>query len=184
MSTSSKQAAQDFVKYLKLLPAGVLDDNNKRALLQAEKEAQAFSADFRAGKCTACGSDLSSFEKGKPCLHWLLRPVGFEKEDFPRVTDRFSMEQVERFIRRVANQEVLAKNINDMANEGTGKLVELTAKYKNLEWAISCGQGDYDGHESNSEGPSSPTITSKCGSIGTGISITVISTSRSTIRTS
>jgi hypothetical protein len=46
------------------------------------------------------------------------------------------MEQVERFIRRVANQEALAKNINDMASEGTGKLVELTAKYKNLEWAV------------------------------------------------
>ena len=28
-------------------------------------------------------------------------------------------------MRRVANQEALAKNINDMASEGTGKLVEL-----------------------------------------------------------
>jgi len=38
-------------------------------------------------------------------------------------------------MRRVANQEVFAKNINNMADEGTGKLVELTAKYKNFEWA-------------------------------------------------
>jgi hypothetical protein len=31
---------------------------------------------------------------------------------------RYSLAQVERFMRRVANQEAFAKNVNDMASEG------------------------------------------------------------------
>src|SRR3981081_501576 len=54
-------------------------------------------------------------------------------------------------MRRVANQEAFAKNISDMASEGAGKLVELTAKYKDFEWAISCAKSDYDGHGNTEE---------------------------------
>jgi len=36
------------------------------------------------------------------------------------------------------------------------KLVELTTKYKDLEWAISCGKGDYDGHGSDSKDSKKP----------------------------
>jgi hypothetical protein len=40
--------------------------------------------------------------------------------------------------------------------EGSGKCVELTMKYKNFEWAIACGHGDYEGHHSNSEASRRP----------------------------
>ena len=151
MTNDPKRAGQDFAKYLKLLPASVLAENNRKALAEAEKEAQAFSTEFSAGRCYVCGQALSSFNRDKPCLHWFLKPEGFEKDDLPRITEHFSLEQVERFLRRVANQEAVAKNINDMAAEGTGKLIEFTAKYKNLEWSISCAQSDYDGHEGASQ---------------------------------
>jgi hypothetical protein len=31
-----------------------------------------------------------------------------------------------------------------------------TAKHKDLEWSISCGKGDYDGHESENEQSKKP----------------------------
>jgi hypothetical protein len=156
MNTGWKKDGQNYAKYLRLLPKKVVADNNKRGRACAEKEAQEFSDAFKVGKCSVCHDDLSSFVKEKPCLHWLLKPDGFDKSDLLRVTEQFSMGQVELYIRRAANQESFAKNINDMADEGTGKLVELTAKYKNLEWAISCGQGDYDGHQTASEDSKRP----------------------------
>jgi hypothetical protein len=38
------------------------------------------------------------------------------------------------------------RNINDLADEGTGKIVELTIKYKNLAWSLSCGANDLCAH--------------------------------------
>jgi hypothetical protein len=151
LSIDPKSHGQHYANYLKTLPKSVAAENNRRARERAEKEAVAFTAAFQEGKCSICKSDLTSYVADQPCLHWLLKPRGFEKTDLRKVADRFSMAQIELYIRRVANQEAFAKNINDLADEGTGKLVELTANYKNLEWAISCGKGDYDGHGSNSE---------------------------------
>jgi hypothetical protein len=54
-------------------------------------------------------------------------------------------------LRWVANEEAFAQNINDLADEGTGRLVELTIKYKNIEWSFSCGASDLDGHEGGGE---------------------------------
>jgi hypothetical protein len=42
---------------------------------------------------------------------------------------------------------ILRANINDLADEGTGKLVEATIKYKNITWSFSCGVNDLSGHE-------------------------------------
>ena len=156
MSIDSKKHGQQYANYLKTLPKAIAAENNRRAREHAEKEAAAFAVAFSLGKCSICNGDLTSHVKDQPCLHWLLNPDGFEKADLRRVTDRFPMAQVELYMRRVANQEAFAKNINDLADEGTGKLVELTAKYKNLEWAISCGKGDYAGHGSNSEESKTP----------------------------
>jgi hypothetical protein len=156
MGEKSKKAGQEFANYLKLLPKNVHDENNRRVRARAEKGAQAFSTAFDAGKCPICKDDLSTYGKANPCLHWLLKPEGFEKRDLLRITERFSMHELELFLRRVANEEAFAKNINDMPMEGSGKCVELTMKYKNLEWAIACGHGDYDGHQSDSEASRRP----------------------------
>jgi hypothetical protein len=59
-------------------------------------------------------------------------------------------------VRWVANEEAFAKNINDLADEGTGKLVELTVKYKNLEWSFSCGAPDLAGHVGGGEPSKAP----------------------------
>ena len=156
MTHASKEHGQGYARYLKLLPKSVLDDNNRRALIRAKHEAAKFSEAFKAGKCSICDSDLTAYLPDRPCLHWLLKPESFEKEDLLKITDRYPMRQIERYIRRVANQEALAININDLADEGTGKLVELTVKHKNLEWAISCSKTDYEGHQGDNENAKKP----------------------------
>src|SRR5262249_38377489 len=62
-----------------------------------------------------------------------------------------SLIPLEYYLRWVANEEAFAKNINDLSDEGTGKLVELTISYKNLEWSFSCGANDLSGHEGGGE---------------------------------
>jgi hypothetical protein len=151
MSQESKMAGGRYASYLRLLPQSVVDANNRRARVHAEKVADAFAVSFANGKCPVCKNELTSYAKDAPCLHWLLRPEGFEKDDFPRIAERYSMAQIELYMRRVANQGAFAKNINDMASEGTGKLVELTTKYEDFEWAISCAKSDYDGHGNTEE---------------------------------
>ena len=156
MTHASKEHGQGYARYLKLLPKSVTDDNNCRALIHAEHEAAKFSEAFEAGNCSICGSELTAYVRDRPCLHWLLKPEGFEKQDLLKITDRYPMRQIERYIRRVANQEALAINVNDLAGEGTGKLVELTVKYKDLEWAISCSKTDYEGHQGDNENAKKP----------------------------
>ena len=47
----------------------------------------------------------------------------------------------------MANEEAFAKNINDLAEESSGKkLIELSIRYKNLVWSFSCAPTDYEGH--------------------------------------
>jgi hypothetical protein len=156
MTHASKEHGQGYARYLKLLPKSVIEDNNRRAVLRAEYDAAKFSEAFKAGKCSICGSDLTAYVSDRPCLHWLLKPEGFEKADLLRIADRYTMREIERYIRRVANQEAVATNVNDLADEGSGKLVELTVKYKNLEWAISCGKTDYDGHQGDNDNAQKP----------------------------
>jgi hypothetical protein len=101
----------------------------------------------KAGQCWICGDALTAFDQAEPCPHWLLKPDGFEKEHFELLTQKYSLIRLEHYLRWVANEEAFAKNINDLADEGSGKLVELTIKYKNLQWSFSCGASDLTGHE-------------------------------------
>jgi hypothetical protein len=144
-----KRDARRTAEFLKFSPEHFKYWNDKQRQ-HAEKEAADFHADFAEGRCSVCGHLVTSYTKGTPCLHWLLGPVGFEKNDLPRIAKRWGMGQIQLFLRRVANEEGFATNINDLAIEGSGKIVELTIKSKNQEWSFSCGDGDYEGHESDS----------------------------------
>jgi len=125
-----------------------INERNQRETLEHHKR---FSEAFKAGQCYVCGNALASFDEAKPCLHWLLKPAGFCKEHFERLAEQRSLIALEYYLRWVANEDAFAKNINDLADEGTGKLVELTIRYKNLEWSFSCGANDLSGHEGGGE---------------------------------
>lgn len=126
---------------------------NRRKAMQQHK---AFQEKFKSGQCYFCNEALDSFRRDKSCRHWLLKPPGFGKEHFELVTKEHSLAALEDYLRWVANEGAFAKNINDFADEGTGKLVELTIKHKNLEWSFSCGLNDLTGHESGAEASKQP----------------------------
>jgi hypothetical protein len=54
----------------------------------------------------------------------------FAEKLVERLAKHHSWAALESYLRWVANEEAIAKNINDLAAEGTGKLVELTIMYK------------------------------------------------------
>lgn len=117
---------------------------------RTSEEHAEFSSAFARGHCYICDHPLSSFSKPRPCLHWFLKPKGFKKNDIPAIAERFSAFQTQTYLRWVANTEAFAKNINDLTEEGAGtKLIELTVRFRSLEWSFSCAETDYLGHQNS-----------------------------------
>lgn len=151
MTKTTRPSAQTFAQFMASLPREEIDRVNELNRKEAEEQHKAFSAAFKAGSCSFCGDAIASFDADKPCRHWLLKPEGVRKEHIERLAAQLSWGVIENYVRWVANEEAFAQNINDLADEGTGKLVELTVKYKNLEWSFSCGATDLAGHEGGGE---------------------------------
>jgi hypothetical protein len=140
-----------YAKHLSSIAPEEQDRINEQNRKQGEDEHSAFHEKFQAGQCWVCGNALSVFDPAKPCPHWLLKPAGFGKEHFELLARKYSLIKLEHYLRWVANEEAFAKNINDLADEGSGKLVELTIKYKNLQWSFSCSESDLSGHDGGGE---------------------------------
>jgi hypothetical protein len=147
MTNASRPDAQTFAQFMASLPRHEIERVNELNRQEASEQHKAFSEAFKAGSCSFCGGTLASFDADRPCRHWLLKPEGVRKEHIERLATDLSWSILENYVRWVANEEAFAQNINDLADEGTGKLLELTVKYKNLEWSFSCGATDLAGHE-------------------------------------
>ena len=142
--------AASFVRFLEQMSPEERDKASEENLRRSEKEYWRFVADFQLGQCYICGHDLNSFSKKAPCVHWLLKPKGFKKNDFPAVANRFGFFQIQSYLRWVANQQAFAKHINDLPDEGSGtKLLEVTIRYRYIEWAFSCAESDFLGHQTS-----------------------------------
>jgi hypothetical protein len=151
MSDTIRKKGRDFAKFLASLPEEERAKGNKINSESAAAEYQKFLKHFSAGYCYLCREPLHRFILQKPCPHWLLKPQGFKKQHLLLVADKYGFFQLQSYLRWVANQEEFAQNINDLPEEGTGnKLFETTIKYKNLEWAFSCSESDYQGHQKSS----------------------------------
>jgi hypothetical protein len=146
MSEEIRKRARDLVEKRRAMPESVRDQLNRRAFENAKANHEQFRTAYLAGRCFNCGQKLNSFDPQHPCVHWLLKPPGFTKRHFLDVARRFSLFQIQMFLRWVANEEAFAKNINDLSDEGTGKLVEVTIRYKDIEWSFSCSETDFFGH--------------------------------------
>ena len=147
MTRDARAKGKDFAKFLESLPEEQRVHGNEVNRRAAEEEYQSFLEHFAKGSCYLCVKPLASFSKKSPCPHWLLKPRGFKKKDFPAIAKRYGYFQIQSFLRWVANRDGFARNINDLPEEGTnGKLFEVTIKYKSLEWAFSCAESDYEGH--------------------------------------
>jgi len=146
-----RSKAREFVAFIQSLPEAERIAGNEMERQRALAQHKEFQAHFHAGSCFLCGDALNTFSSEKPCIHWLLRPPGFTKRRFMEVARRYGYSNIEAFLRWVAGEEAFAKNINDLRDEGTGKLIELTIRYKEFEWSFSCSESDFVGHATDSE---------------------------------
>jgi len=150
MSNSIKIKGQQFADFLKTLSQEEIEHGNAVNLKSAEDEFRRFTEHFDVGECYLCKKPLASFSKKHPCPHWLLRPSGFKKKDIIAIAEHYGFIQIQAFLRWVANHDSFAKNINDLKIEERGtKLFEVTIRWKHLEWAFSCAESDYQGHETS-----------------------------------
>lgn len=148
MTDDIKARGKDFANFLAAVPPALRQRINAKNRAIAQAEHGQFKEAFTKGQCSFCGDSLDSFDATKPCRHWLLKPNGFRKENFVSLAEKYSWGALENYARWVANEEAFARNINDLPDEGTGKLVETTIKYKNITWSFSCSVNDLSGHDS------------------------------------
>lgn len=132
-----------------------LEEFNNKTKAITDKQFEEFTDDFSKGVCNMCGNRLTAFAETEPCLHWLLNPPGIKKKHLRKFMYNIPFGRVQSYIRWVANQESRFKNINDLKNDSK-KLIEETAKYKNIEWSLSCGKNDFEGHDRKSFHSSRP----------------------------
>lgn len=150
MSSSSLEKADLLVQRLQSLSPEERDRISLQNIERTVAEHGKFLAAFQTHDCYICGKPLFSFSKKAPCLHWFLKPKGFKKNDLPEIAERFGFFEIQTYLRWVANTHSFARNINDLAEEGTGtKLIELTIRYRDLEWSFSCAESDYYGHQTS-----------------------------------
>ncbi|MCF8496201.1 MAG: hypothetical protein K9G62_05995 [Alphaproteobacteria bacterium] len=147
MIEDKKETGRQYAEFLASLPESERNKISQENIRDTEQEHQDFRTSFRARHCYLCQKSISSFYPELPCLHWLLRPSGFKKNDFLAIVEKYGFFQMQSYLRWVANEGSFARNINDLKDEGTGKLFEVTIKYKKLEWSFSCSENDYSGHE-------------------------------------
>jgi hypothetical protein len=153
---TANDEAKRYIKFNKILsniPYRKLKEIGDQDHKRAESEYREFKTALEQGLCSYCGQPLKYFLSDRPCIHWLLNPKGFKKKFFPLLYAQRGFHQIEAYLRWLANTEVPIKNINDLALEkNPSKIIELTIKYKNLEWSFSCSRGDYKGHENKHDG--------------------------------
>ena len=150
MSEKLRQRGKDFAEFLGGLSEEQIAKGNMEEFRRVLEEHDRFKELYSSGTCYLCNKPLTSFSKKKPCMHWLLKPKGFKKKDIKAVAEQYGMLQIQSLLRWYANEKAFARNINDLVEEGTGsKIVELTIRYKNLEWSFSCAESDFLGHQNS-----------------------------------
>jgi hypothetical protein len=151
MSDALRAKGKRLAESISSVSAEARDAFHQRQQAAVNAEHAEFRDAYVRGNCYLCGDSLTSFDESKPCAHWLLNPEGFrKKKHFAMVTSKYGFHQLQSVLRWLAFEEGGAKNINDLPEEGTGKLREVTIRYKDLEWSFSCTPNDFNGHGSGS----------------------------------
>lgn len=152
MSKSYIDEGKDFADFMVSLSDEEREEANLVSAQRAADEFKRFKVAFDKKYCYLCEKRLETFSRETPCIHWLLKPKGFKNKDIELIGNKYGYFQIQSLLRWYANHDSYAKNINDLSNEGTGKLIEVTIRYKNLEWAFACSESDYQGHEGTRRG--------------------------------
>jgi hypothetical protein len=138
---------QAFKNYQSQFSPAEIAEQNKQRVENAKKEYAEFEVAHEKDMCYICKKSYKTISKDTPCVHWLLRECKFKKKDFEKIYEQFDFFQINAFLRWVANHESYLKNINDMKEEqGEGKIIQETIKWKHIEWSFECAQNDFKGH--------------------------------------
>lgn len=148
MSNEWQIKGKQYGEFLKALPQDEREDALKHSAEAAEAEHKEFQDAFKAGRCYICNESVNALDEQKPCIHWLLNPPGFRKRHFSEIVKKYGFFKLQSYLRWIANEDKFAVNINDLSEEGSGKLIEVTIRYKTLEWSFSCTENDFNGHGS------------------------------------
>lgn len=151
--SKQKDEGLRFAEWLTKLPDGQREALNRRHIDSARAEHETFKAAFSIGQCYMCGDALGDFLLGNLCLHWMLRPKGVKKLHLEEVLRKHGAGETQNYLRWVANTEAFGVNINDLADDTTEpKSIEVTIRYKEFEWSLSCARSDLAGHPNSKYG--------------------------------
>ncbi len=152
MINNHSQNTDSFVKWFDSLPKDLVEQKTKEEHEKTVLQYEDFRSNYVQGKCYLCQAPLKTFSSRKICLHYLLRPKGFQKKHFVPIYQKYSFHQIQAYLRWLANKDKPFGNINNLTDEmSEGKLFEITIKYKHLEWSFSCANGDFLGHNGSVE---------------------------------
>lgn len=81
MDITLQQKGRDFARFLKNLSESQRSEGNRRIHEKSQAEHAEFTQKYKEGICYLCNHSFASFDRTDPCLHWLLQPSGFKKDD-------------------------------------------------------------------------------------------------------
>lgn len=148
MKVPNVKDISDFKERLKKLTPEEIEKNNQEQLDENTRLFKEFKDAYFRNCCFLCGNKLDYFSPYETCFHWFLRPNGIKKKHFQDyLSEPIGYFKLESYLRWVATMDKFLKNINDLQCETSkSKLKEVTIKYKNIEWSLTFGRTDMEGH--------------------------------------
>ncbi len=126
-----------------------IEEGNRKQEAENKEVYHDFSDAYSKGCCFLCGMKLDYFSPSETCFHWFLKPSDIKKKYFKEyLSKNIGFFKLESYFRWLAHIEKPFRNINDLKCETTeSKLLETTIKYKNIEWSLTYGKSDLEGHK-------------------------------------
>lgn len=137
-------------KFLESLSPEEIEKRNLEHIEENENIFNEFKDAYFKSCCSLCGNKIEKFIPEEPCFHWLTIPNGIRKKHFKEfLADPIGYCKLESYFRWMANMEIPLGNINDLADENSNKLKEITIRWKNIEWSLNYGKTDLKGHKNS-----------------------------------
>lgn len=139
----------DIKGFMNSLTPEQIDEGNRKQEAENKKMFLEFSDAHSKGCCSLCGMKLDYFSPSETCFHWFLKPTEIKKKHFKEyLSEDIGFFKLESYFRWLATIEQPFRNINDLKCETTeSKLLETTIRYKNIEWTLTYGKSDLEGHK-------------------------------------
>ena len=142
---------EDIEDFMNSLTPEQIEEGNRKQEAENKEMYLEFSDAYSKGCCFLCGMKLDYLNPSETCFHWFLKPSDIKKKHFKDyLSESIGFFKLESYFRWLANIEKPFRNINDLKCETTeSKLLETTIRYKNIEWTLTYGQTDLEGHKNS-----------------------------------